>query len=159
MSASLHKWYSRAALDAFADRQSVLSGEIELSRLARFRELLHSDDGAVEVSLKFAERHAGWTGVELEYRADVQLVCQRCLESFPYTLDARVEIGLLDTEAMEQHLPGAYEPVLLEGDRLMPAKLVEDELIVALPLVPRHESHAECGARVETRATEVVRRT
>lgn len=146
MSAPLHKWYSRPALDAFADRQAELRGEIELRRFARLRDLLHDDGGAASVSLRFIERHAGWLGVELEYQAEVQLVCHRCLEPFAYALQARLGIGLLDTESMERHLPEAYEPIVLEESRLMPAKLIEDELIIALPLVARHGDSAECGA-------------
>lgn len=148
MSASLHKWYSRPALDTFADRKSVLCGDIELKRFERLRELVHSDSGTVTVSLKFTGRHAGWWGVELQYGARLQLVCQRCLEPFAYPLDARIGIGLLDTESMERHLPEGYEPVLLEDERLMPVRLVEDELIVALPLVARHEPSSECAADV-----------
>lgn len=144
MSEPLHKWYSRPALDMFADRQTVLRGEIELRRFVRLRDLLYTDDGTVSASLKFVERHAGWVGVELEYQTQVQLVCQRCLEPFPYALHAHLGIGLVDSEAMEQYLPEAYEPTVLEESRLMPAQLIEDELIIALPLVPRHEHRAEC---------------
>lgn len=149
MSATLHKWYSRPALDALADRQAALSDEIELRRFARFCDLLYDDGGVASVSLKFIERHAGWLGVELEYQAEVQLVCQRCLAPFAHALQARLGIGLVDTESMQRRLPEAYEPIVLEEGRLMPAKLIEDELIIALPLVARHGDSSECRAAVD----------
>jgi uncharacterized protein len=58
----------------------------------------------------------------------------------------KVEMALLESASLEQRLPEQYEPVVLEEDRLMPAMLIEDELIISLPIVPRHERLEECDA-------------
>jgi len=65
------------------------------------------------------------------------LTCQRTLESFvlPLTVDSR--LGLIRNEREEAGLPPGCEPLLVAEDgKLNPADVIEDELLLALPLVP-----------------------
>jgi uncharacterized metal-binding protein YceD (DUF177 family) len=55
------------------------------------------------------------------------------------------KLGLIDNTAAESLLPEDYEAVLLEEERFNPSQLLEDELLMALPLVPRHEKLEACG--------------
>lgn len=151
MPGSLHNWYSLSWLDMLAERQSVLSGRIELKRLARLRDMLHAHDGSVTAKLRFGKRDGAWVIVNLECEATLALLCQRCLEPMLHTVAARVELGLVESASMASRLPEDYEPVVLEGDRLMPARLIEDELIVSLPLMPKHAHTSECGSLVRRR--------
>ena len=54
-------------------------------------------------------------------------------------------MALLESPALASSLPQGYEPIIMDGDRMQPAALIEDELIVALPFVPKHAQLAECG--------------
>jgi uncharacterized protein len=145
MSGSLHAWYSLRDLESLAAREVTLSGELELGKLTRLAGLLHSDVGSVRASLRFRQRRDGWVGVELMYQAAVHLVCQRCLESFRHEMTERVDVVLADAASVPSAVPEGCEPFELEGGRLQPAQLVEDELIVAIPLVARHARTEECG--------------
>ena len=73
MSGSLHAWYSQRELESLADREGVLSGELQLSRLTRLVGMLHSDAGSVRASLKFGQRRDGWLEVDLTYTVAVEL--------------------------------------------------------------------------------------
>jgi uncharacterized protein len=148
MSGSLHTWYSLPDLDRLAESGAVLSGEIEIKRFERLSGILHTDSGSVRASLRFRQRRDGWLIVEMECKATLQLVCQRCLDPLVHPLHARVEMGLLETESMDTRLPDGCEPITLEDGRLLPAQLIEDELIVSMPLVPRHVLPEECGRHV-----------
>lgn len=152
MPGSLHSWYSFSWLDMLAERQSVLSGEIELKRLARLRDMLHADDGSVTAKLRFTKHSGAWVIVELECEATLALRCQRCLEPMLHAVEARVELGLVESASMAARLPEGYEPVVLERERLMPAQLIEDELIVSLPLMPKHARPEDCGGLVSQRS-------
>lgn len=46
---------------------------------------------------------------------------------------------------MAAGVPAGYEPIILSGERFQPAEVIEDELIVSLPLIPRHARIEECG--------------
>lgn len=143
MSGSLHRWYGLPDLDRFAEREVELSGELKVEQFSRLRDMLHGDAGSVHVRMRFAPGGPGWLCINLDYRTTLQLVCQRCLEPMSFALSAEVDLGLIESEAIE--LPASVEPIVLENGRLQPAQLIEDELIVALPLVPKHETVEECG--------------
>jgi len=145
MSGSLHAWYSQRDLESLAERQGVLSGNLQLSKLTRLVGMLHSDAGSVEASLKFGQRR-GALEAELTYTAAVELTCQRCLEPFRYELAGSVNVALVDAGSTLYMVPEGYEPFELTDDRLSPAELIEDELIVSMPLAPKHERLADCGS-------------
>lgn len=156
MSGSLHAWYSQRDLESLAERQRVLSGELQLSKLTRLVGMLHSDAGSVRASLKFGQRRARHLEVELTYTAAVEVTCQRCLEPFRHELAGRVNVVLVDAASTLDTAPEGYEPFELADGRLSPAELIEDELIVSMPLAPKHERLADCGsvARSLVAATE-----
>jgi len=146
MSGSLHTWYSLRELESLADRGVTLGGELAIGKMTRLNSLLHSDVGSVRATLRFRQRGDGWLAAELDYRAGVELVCQRCLEPFRHELADTVNVVVADSASGPAAVPEGLEPVELEDGRLRPAELVEDELIVALPLVPRHARIEDCGS-------------
>lgn len=145
MPRSLHAWYSLNELDTLSQRAARLDGEIDAARLTRLREWLHSDDGRVRAGLRFGRQGGGYITVELSYETDLELACQRCLEPMRETACGRVALVVLEDESMAAGAPAGYEPIMLYGGRLQPATVIEDELIVSLPLVPRHARIQQCG--------------
>jgi uncharacterized protein len=145
MSGSLRAWYSLRDLESLANREVTLSGELKIDNLTRLKGLLHSGVGSVRATLCFRQRGDGWLAVELDYEASVDLVCQRCLEPFRHELADTVNVVLADEDSVPLAVPAGYEPFELEEGRLQPAQLIEDELIVAVPLVPKHGRVEDCG--------------
>jgi len=148
MPGSLHAWYSLYDLDALAAREAILSGEIELRQLTRLREILHSDRGSIEASLKFHRLDTRSVSVDLTFETDLELVCQRCLEPIVRRVSEQVSLRLLESENSE--IASKQEAVVLTEGKLKPATLIEDELIVSLPIIPRHAEINECGSIVES---------
>jgi uncharacterized protein len=146
MSGSLHAWYSLRDLESLANRGVTLSGELDIGTLTRLKGLLHSDSGSVSATLRFRQRGDGWLGSELEFKADVELVCQRCLEPFRQELVESVNVVIADSDSLPETVPTGFEPFELEDARLQPAQLIEDEIIVAIPLVPKHARVEDCGS-------------
>jgi uncharacterized protein len=146
MSGSLHAWYSLRDLESLADRGVTLSGELDIGKLTRLKGLLHSDSGSVRATLRFRQRGDGWLASELDYRAVVKLVCQRCLEPFQHALEDRVNVVVAASDSLPAAVPTGFEPFELEDGRLQPVQLVEDELLVAVPLVPKHARVEDCGS-------------
>ena len=146
MSGSLHAWYSLRDLESLANRGVTLSGELEIGQLTRLKGLLHSDSGSVKATLRFRQRGDGWLASEVEYRADVELICQRCLEPFRQELAESVNVVIADSDSLPTTAPTGFEPFELEDGRLQPVQLIEDEVIVAIPLVPKHARVEDCGS-------------
>jgi uncharacterized protein len=146
MSGSLQAWYSLRDLEALGGRQGDLSGELELERLPRLAGLLNSPKGSVRARLRFEQRGVGPLEVTLEYETTVELTCQRCLEPFTERIAERVAMVVVEPGATGSSVPPGYEPIELDKGRLFPATLIEDELIVAIPLVPKHARLEDCGS-------------
>jgi uncharacterized protein len=146
MSGSLRAWYSLRDLESLADRGVTLHGELDIGALTRLKGLLSSDAGSVSATLGFAQRRDGWLGVGLDYRGVVELVCQRCLEPFRHELAGHVDVVVADVAALPAVTPEGFEPFELADGRFQPAELIEDELIVAIPLVPKHARVEDCGS-------------
>ena len=109
-----------------------------IGRLSRLRELLESADGDVAYDLQFGKDHDGRGTLQGSIEAELQLRCQRCVRLF--ALPVRIELSLALVEGLDEaaDLPEAYDPLLIEGRLLRSGELLEDELILAVPPIPRH---------------------
>jgi len=84
------------------------------------------------------------TWLHLTAQAQVALTCQRCLKPVEERVDIDRWIRFVDTEAEAAALDVDSDDDVLALPRHLDAReLIEDELLLALPLVPRHEACPE----------------
>jgi uncharacterized protein len=116
-------------------------GRLPLAAMARLRDSLCLEGGEggadhVRFRLDFDRDALQVAYVELRIEAALPLECQRSLRRFEFPVQVVQRLGLLRDEADEAALPEGYEPLLVPEDGLLrPAELVEDELILAVPVV------------------------
>jgi uncharacterized protein len=121
-------------------------GRLPLAAMTRLRDSLcldgsrqvegEGDAGHARFSLDFDRDALQVAYVELRIEAALPLECQRSLRRFDLPVQVVQRLGLLRDEADEASLPEGYEPLLVPEDGLLrPAELVEDELILAVPVV------------------------
>ncbi len=72
----------------------------------------------------------------------VDLVCQRCMKTVTIAVEEPFKVLVVREERLEE--PGGYEPVVADPGRLDLGWLVEEQVLLALPLVPMHEP-GSCG--------------
>ncbi len=149
MPGSLHAWYSLYDLEALADRETVLSGEIELRQLTRLLEIVHSARGTIQASLKFYRHAISSVAVDLAFDSVLELTCQRCLEPLVQDVSERVSLTLLEPRSTSGEIANEGEVVVLTDGKFNPAALLEDELILSLPISPRHTEIDECGSMAQ----------
>lgn len=115
----------------------VFEGRVALKRFARLQDSLADSEGECRFRLGFDRDAFGIAIVEVEADASLPLVCQRSLQPFQLPVSIRQRLGLVRNEKEEAALPPEVEPVMVgaEGE-LSPLDLIEDELILALPVVP-----------------------
>jgi len=101
------------------------------------------------------------TWLHLAAAARVSLTCQRCLKPVEEAVDIGRWIRFVDTEAEAAALDVDSDDDVLALPRHLDAReLIEDELLLALPLVPRHEdcpeplAHADDESAVEEEEAE-----
>lgn len=135
--------FARAALE----RRGSLGIE-SLPRLARMQGLT---DG-LEYCLRGGIASNGKACLRISVRGDVRLVCQRCLGSLVVPLAVQVDLQLAEDP---REIAQAQDEIdrVLASSAMDVAQLVEDEVILALPMVPRHEACVATGAAPQTRAS------
>jgi uncharacterized protein len=144
-----------ATVDAIrlADTGTRLAGEIPLKAMPRLRSQCSDDQGKASVDLLF-ERSADQAlrRIRGHISARVRVACQRCLE--PMTLMLEAEPSLLIVKAEErQELLAQDTELVVAGKAVSLSELVEDELLLAMPMIPMHEL-SECPASASLQAQQ-----
>jgi uncharacterized protein len=80
--------------------------------------------------------------LRLKYRAELVLRCERCLGPLRERVEGETVLRLVDAELETADEDGDVLPVGAEGVYLK--DVLEDELLLTLPLIPRHASVEEC---------------
>ena len=94
-------------------------------------------EGDVRFTIDFDRDALQLPCVAVVAEAELPLQCQRSLQRFLLPVRVEQKLGLIRDEADEAALPEGYEPLLVPADGLLrPLDLVEDELILAMPVVP-----------------------
>ncbi len=121
-----------------AGREGRLCGHLSLARMDRLRASLCDEEGTVFIDVRFQRDEQGRESVVGEVTARLPVRCQRCLEAMELALATPLRLAFTDAEG-ETPPPDGYEAVPLVGDTISLVDLVEDELMLALPMVPKHE--------------------
>ena len=124
-------------------------GSVPLSRLTRLAELLADEEGEAEFHLAFSFDDQRQVRVEVSVNAQVRLVCQRTLDRYRADIEGASTVGIAASERDAEAMPGDYEPLLCTDGRLRLMDLVEEELVLALPLVPRKPDSEPVGPESE----------
>jgi uncharacterized protein len=106
--------------------------------MSRLRSSLSSDEGEVRVDLSFGVDEEGIRFIKGHMETCLILECQRCLEPFSYEIIGDFMSGIVRTEKEADRLPERYDPLLVPESSLVLGEMIEDELIISLPIVPMH---------------------
>lgn len=94
-------------------------------------------------------REGGFAVAALDVSGVVHLVCQRCLRAMRHPVIGSARIALVASEAEADRVPPQFEPVHAPAGRIRLRDLVEEEVLLGLPIVPLHEDQRECVTAVD----------
>jgi uncharacterized protein len=135
-----------------ADGRRSYGGTMPLRRLRRLVPLLTGDSATWEdasFQASFAYDEQGAVTVDLRVEARLPLLCQRSLQPYLEHVERRSLLCVIEDLAEQDGLPDNYDPVLADHGRLALADLVEDELLLGVPQVPRNPEVAEVDASTD----------
>ena len=133
-----------SSVDAWREVRARRSfqGQLPVSAFSRLGEVVASPEGDVTYELDFGRDEFGVAYVAVRAKAGLTVICQRSLEPFQLPVEVDARLGLIVEESEEASLPPGYEALLVEQDgKLDPIATIEDELLLALPLVPVNPDH------------------
>src|SRR6188472_2042384 len=142
-------WSRRAPVDTLVGTEAVVDFTIPISELPRVSHELVGTEGEAKGKVRFS-RQVGQAVADLEVSAQPEVVCQRCMQPMRWPVVVKSRIALVSDYNAADRVPEGLEVFLVEGDSVSVRDLVDEEVMLALPNVPRHGEDSEC-ARQEVR--------
>jgi uncharacterized protein len=139
-------------VEAFAKAAGQLQGAWPLSSMERLLSTMHSPSALVSPEVTWsaagqmrpAAAQPPQVWLTLQARCPANLVCQRCLGCIDLALSTQRTFLFVQGEAQAEKLDAQTDDdVLALTKSLNLHTLIEDELLLALPLVPRHDACPE----------------
>ena len=130
-----------------SEQGQVVTGTYELQELPRLAPVLSDSSGEAEFEFRFSRDASRRPLIEGRVRASLNLVCQRCLEHYAMPVDS--EFALVQVQGLDEAeaLPADVDPLMPEDAVIHLRDLVEEELLLAVPVVPKHP---HCEVRTES---------
>jgi len=116
---------------------SNLKGKVALAQMTRLHESLCDVQGDAQIDWLFTMDEKGRPTIQGDVQAQLLIPCQRCLQPMQWFCNAKVALIIL-INGQNEELPASYEAVTLTSTPVSLIRLVEDELILALPIVTMH---------------------
>lgn len=125
---------------AFARGGSEVAGVVSVAALPRLLELLATDGGRLDCRISGSRDDEGNSWLAMEVSGSLVLECQRCMKALTFSVDVQSQLLLVpqgqpwpDDELTDDR----FDAVAADKEMaLLP--LIEDEVLLALPIVPRH---------------------
>ncbi|HMC12945.1 MAG TPA: YceD family protein [Gallionellaceae bacterium] len=150
--------FARHFIDSldFARNGLELRGEAAIAEMPRLQDALAAPEGRVSYVLRGLPGRNGKSLLELTLDGGCQLRCQRCLQGLPYPIKTISRLMPVPEIELEGFLPESGEMDEEDGIDCIPAdvhmdvlNLIEEEILLGLPLAPMHEVGA-CHAATES---------
>lgn len=126
----------------FARGARHLEGELPLSACSRLEDLLSSKEGRISYRLEGECGDNNEAIVHVTLEGELQLLCQRCLQGLPFQLKVSEVLVLIDADSdlSQEELEDDERDFFPTSPEVDVAELIEDEIILSLPTVIRHEN-------------------
>jgi len=112
-------------------------GEVPISDFSRLMEVVVSDKGHVNARMRFSFKKGKIVIISLKINAEIELICQRTLNPFMYAIDSQIELAVVESETQMEYLSDHYEPVIIQDGLLDPKEIIEEEILLAIPVIPK----------------------
>lgn len=121
-----------------ATRGEHLQGTIPLKQMKRLISALSSSEGEVFIDAEFSVDINQVVILAGEIKTDTQLICQRCMKEMDLPIALDFQLAFVRSEAEMERLPEGYEATLIDKTTMMLSDIIEDEILLALPPIPKH---------------------
>ena len=139
-------WSRRAPVDTLVGTETAIDFSIPLVELPRVSRELTTTDGEAKGHVRFS-RQQGHAVADLEVSAQPEVICQRCMQPMRWPVNVNSRVALVSDYDAVDRVPEGLEVFLVEADSVSVRDLVDEEIMLAWPNVPRHEEGSECARR------------
>jgi uncharacterized protein len=115
------------------------AGALPVRGLVRLAQAVAETGGDLQAELT-ADRESGFPRVHGRIEGALTLDCQRCNRPFQWPLRVEMDLRLVFSDQEEKAALASGDPYRVENDELPLRELVEDEVLLALPMLARCET-------------------
>lgn len=130
-----------------ANKEGELRYKWQVKDFTRIDGLLYSNEGTIEAHLSGQLDNRKRCLVKAHVIADVVLECQTSFEAIKHRIDTNVTYCMVVSEDQIADLDDDYEPLLVNDGQVDIKEVIEDELILSLPLIANKASE-ELGMKL-----------
>jgi len=122
-----------------ARKGEKLEGALPLQNFLRLAELLLDNTGVADCALQFTLDNRYRPLVQGSVKAELVMECQRCLGSMSVLIHEQFCLMPVTSTAALKEVPEAYDGIVLSANgQLSLHNLIEEELLLGIPLVVKH---------------------
>lgn len=122
-------------------QENRFRGEFAAGAAQRLRELVGAQALRVPLQVDLqADAQSGWPRLHGGVSGSVEMECRRCGRQYAQPVQIELDLRLVRSEAEERSLLSEVDPYWVQDDRLPLHELIEEEVLLALPMLPRCES-------------------
>lgn len=129
----------RLAVRKQVDAEGVVAARVESRHLPRVLDAVLEADSEFAVELRFSRSDEGRWLIAVAIEGGVELACQRCLQPVAVALSSSSTLQVVAHEEEARSQLKHCDPIVLDEGQLDVYGLVEDELLMALPIVALHD--------------------
>lgn len=134
---------------ALVARSAPVDFAIGLDELTRIAPLLARAGGAVSGQLRFHRYDEAGSGAAFDaadglVSARLVLTCQRCLGEVELEIAEHCALAFVEDEAAAAEVPATHDAVVMTQGCVVLSELVEEQLLLALPLAAMHTDVSVC---------------
>jgi len=130
----------------YATMGRMLEGQVALAGMHRLAPSLNSQTGLVNAELILGVDDSGVRYLRGTISTELGVVCQRCMQAMQLFVDTEFALGLVTSREQADMLPEEYEPLIVDEQTMSLTEIIEDELILVMPIAPMHPVD-ECTGR------------
>ena len=115
--------------------------ELNIEDLPRINEIASNNSDKIKVNYSFYLENNTTPCLNGEVSINIYLTCQRCLEELLVSLNLNFSLAFVKNENQTEELSKHLEIYLFEGEELSLIDLISDEILLSIPMVPKHNSN------------------
>ena len=139
-------WSRPVDVDRLADAEETRDFDVALAEFPRLLDQIAADAGGRAHGRVSIARERRVPVVDVEVRANLPLVCQRCLGIVEVQVEAGARVAVVADLAAADALDADLEAFIAPDGKVALRDLAEEQLLLSLPLVARHEDESQCEA-------------
>lgn len=133
----------------FANRGRQFAGNIPAKDMPRIMELAPNSDGEFYVTMTFSISPLKFPMVKGTIEGEVVQTCQRCMGNAAVPISGKFQLLLITPDSLELASEEGHEIFEYTGQVISTANLIEDEIILSVPIVAKHEDIEKCESSVK----------